>query len=382
MGLVRGDGVHDIGGDGGEERMQPPDFKQGFLLGIGGRAEVSDAAHDQAAGDALGCTGGCEVGERDLGDLVPGYPNAGVLVAFSVRILDRCPRVTRDRFNRALHQRALADGDADLRPGFHCGMDGRAAVVRGVGAQDEHPDRAWGSKPANSPKGVGDNPFRSLRRVRGALAQAGRDDDRGAAGRGHGRRCGVQSADAGVAERRTLFALAVDLHDRAVEVDQCEVVDPGEQWCPLGEGGEGGEEPGRGRVELANVAERERPQEALQRRRGVAVGERLTHGAVAQDRRVLDRVRARAHPRDQAHRLQVRVRAVVRQDRDMRRHQVQETRGISQRDQRDQPRGRDEIRVIECRADRGRGMRWLRLRDVPRSYRNGTLDKSCSPAFA
>ena len=92
------------------------------------------------------------------------------------------------------------------------------------------------------------------------------------------------------------------------------------------------------------------------------MNECLAHGAVAQspreqDRHVLDRVRARAHPRDQAHRLQVGVRALVRRDQDMRRHQVQETSGLSERNELDQSRRRDQVRVIECRTDRSRGVR-------------------------
>ncbi len=126
----------------------------------------------------------------------------------------------------------------DTAPCFQCGKDSRAAVVRGIGAQEDHPGRAGGPQAANGPEGVGDDPFRSLRRVRGALAQAGRDDHRGAAGSGGGRCCGVQSADTGVAERRTLLAMAVDLHDGVVEVDQCQVVDPGEQRRLRGERGE------------------------------------------------------------------------------------------------------------------------------------------------
>ncbi len=55
----------------------------------------------------------------------------------------------------------------------------------------------------------------------------------------------------------------MDLDDRVVEVDQREVVDPGEQRCLLGERGE---EPGRDRVEMADVAERQLPQEARHRR--------------------------------------------------------------------------------------------------------------------
>ena len=146
----------------------------------------------------------------------------------------------------------------------------------------------------------------------------------------------------------------MDLHDGVVEIDQCEFVDPGEQRRLRGERGK---EPGRDGVELADVAEGELPQEAAERRRGLAVGECLAHGAVAQDRHVLDRVRARAHPRHQAHRLQVRVRALVRRDRDMRSDQRRKARGLGERDERDQARGRDQVRVVECRTDRGRGMR-------------------------
>ena len=78
------------------------------------------------------------------------------------------------------------------------------------------------------------------------------------------------------------------------------------------------------------MAERELPQEAAARRRGVAVNECLAHGAVAQspreqDRHVLDRVRVRAHPGDQAHRLEVGVRALVRRDPDVRGDQCRKT---------------------------------------------------------
>ncbi len=84
---------------------------------------------------------------------------------------------------------------------------------------------------------------------------------------------------------------------------------------------------------LADVAERERTQEAPERRWGVAVGEGFAHGAVAlspreQDRHVPDRVRARAHAGGQAHRLQVGVLALVRRDRDMRGDQCRKAGGL------------------------------------------------------
>src|SRR5215208_3726410 len=60
-----------------------------------------------------------------------------------------------------------------------------------------------------------------------------------------------------------------------------------------------GQEPGRDRVELANVAEGERPQKRPQRRGGIRRGEHPTHPAVPQQPHVIDRVSTRHHPRDQ-----------------------------------------------------------------------------------
>ena len=63
VGFGRGDGVHLIFGDGGVERVEPPDGKERCLVGAGGCARVGDAARDEAAGDLLGCLGGREGGE-------------------------------------------------------------------------------------------------------------------------------------------------------------------------------------------------------------------------------------------------------------------------------------------------------------------------------
>ena len=101
--------------------------------------------------------------------------------------LFRVNRATGAEGVRALYQRVLADGDADLRPGFHYGKDSRAAVVRGVGAQDDHPGRARGSQPVDGPQGVGHDPAGAAGGTGGALAQAGPGDHRCAAGSGDGR---------------------------------------------------------------------------------------------------------------------------------------------------------------------------------------------------
>ncbi len=79
-----------------------------------------------------------------------------------------------------------------------------------------------------------------------------------------------------------------------------------------GEPGQRDQEPGRDRVELADVAEGERPQERPQRRRGVRTGEDPAHPAVPQQRHVIDRIRAGDHAADQRGDLQPGVRALVR----------------------------------------------------------------------
>ena len=63
------------------------------------------------------------------------------------------------------------------------------------------------------------------------------------------------------------------------------------------------------------------------------------------------------------HRVQVRVRAPVRLDLDMRGRLRR--RGLGGREQRDQARGRGQARVVEGRTDRGRAMGWSNLRNFP-----------------
>ena len=69
-----------------------------------------------------------------------------------------------------------------------------------------------------------------------------------------------------------------------------------------GEPGQRDQEPRGDRVELADVAEGERPQERAQRRGRVGPGEDPAHPAVPQQRHVVDRVRAGDHPRRPARR--------------------------------------------------------------------------------
>ena len=64
-------------------------------------------------------------------------------------------------------------------------------------------------------------------------------------------------------------------------------------------------------VELADMAEGERPQERPQRRGRVGAVEHPAHPAVPQQRHVIDAVGAGDHPRDQRGDLRPRVRALV-----------------------------------------------------------------------
>lgn len=145
----------------------------------------------------------------------------------------------------------------------------------------------------------------------------------------------------------------MDLHDRVVQVHHRDLVDPGQHRRPAGQRAQ---EAGRDRVELTDVTERERPQEAAQRAGRVAGVERAAHAPMAQQGHVIDRVGPRSHPRDQAHHLQVRVRALVRRHPHVRRDQARQARRLRQRNHRHQPSRPDQARVIERRTHRGTGM--------------------------
>ena len=60
----------------------------------------------------------------------------------------------------------------------------------------------------------------------------------------------------------------------------------------------------------------------------------------------MDRVRAIAHPGYQAYGSQVGVRALVRRDLDMRGDQRRKAGGFGERDEREEARGRDQVRVM------------------------------------
>ena len=124
----------------------------------------------------------------------------------------------------------------------------------------------------------------------------------------------------------------------------------------------------------------ETPQERAQRRGRVSAGEDPTHPAVAQQGHVIDGVRAGDHPHHQRGHLQPGVGALVGRNTQMLLGQLLQARGAGQRQHRNQPCARHEIRLIEGRRGHGAGVRELHLRDALRAGGKRTLDKPDSPS--
>ena len=92
--------------------------------------------------------------------------------------------------------------------------------------------------------------------------------------------------------------------------------------------------------------------------------EEPAHRAVPHQRHIIEAVRARGHPRHQGRHLQARVRPLVGRHREPVLRNGGQFRTLGEFDQRDQPRGRHEIRVIERHHPHRAGMRELLLRDA------------------
>jgi len=97
------------------------------------------------------------------------------------------------------------------------------------------------------------------------------------------------------------------------------------------------------------MTKRELAQERPQRRRCPDALEHAVHAAVAQQVHVLDRVRASDHPCHKRQQLQPRVRALATWHRQMLIGQLAQTSAGRQRGDRDKPRARHEIRLVEHR---------------------------------
>ena len=125
-------------------------------------------------------------------------------------------------------------------------------------------------------------------------------------GRGHGREQRVQALRPGVAAAGALLGVAVGLPHGVIDVEVGQLVGAEQQRSPRGQIGQ---QPGRDRVELPDVAEGERAQERAQRRRRPHPGEQPVHPAVPQQVHVVDGVRAGDHAGDQRGDLRLGVRA-------------------------------------------------------------------------
>src|SRR5665647_700566 len=105
------------------------------------------------------------------------------------------------------------------------------------------------------------------------------------------------------------------------------------------------------RVELADVAEGERPQERPQRRRCPARGQHPAHAAVTEQVHGVDGVRTGDHPRDQRRDLHAGVGPGRPRDPHVSSGQVVQPGPLGQGHDRDQPGARHQVRVIETRRD-------------------------------
>ena len=104
------------------------------------------------------------------------------------------------------------------------------------------------------------------------------------------------------------------------------------------------------KTRLARIKERKRAVlEARARARQVVVAPTQRHGGVRNDLQVIDAVRAGDHPHHQRGDLQPRVGALVGRDTEMGLREPVQPRGAGQREHRDQPGRRHQVRIVEPR---------------------------------
>ncbi|MGY2744146.1 hypothetical protein ACVWZ8_004541 [Arthrobacter sp. UYCu723] len=100
---------------------------------------------------------------------------------------------------------------------------------------------------------------------------------------------------------------------------------------------------------------------------------------MAQQSHIIDGIGAGNHPGDQGRDLQPRVGTEIVRQFQMLIDQFPEPGFPGQTHDRDQPRGRHEIRIIKSAGNSRLGMEKLHLRNAPLQGENGTLDKSYFP---
>jgi hypothetical protein len=155
--------------------------------------------------------------------------------------------------------------------------------------------------------------------------------------------------------------VAVNLDDGVVDIDQDRPVDLGQHRGVLTQAAQ--QSGGHG-VELRDMAEAEFPQERAQRRGRVRAVEQRAHGAMPQQRHVIDAVRAGDHPGDQRVHLAPGIGTLISGHAQMLVGQPCQAALIGQRHHWDQPGARHQIGVIEHRGPRRPHMRQSHLRDA------------------
>ncbi len=157
----------------------------------------------------------------------------------------------------------------------------------------------------------------------------------------------------------SLFADAVNRFDRVININHAPLREAGQQ------AGISGDQSGcRGcgdGFELADMAERERPQERAQSRRSPHSGEHFPHRAVTQDAHVVNAVRARDHAQHKRGHLQIAVRDTI--DFHTLASEIAKADPVHQLRRRHQPRRPDQILIIEARRNRRCGRRCSHLSD-------------------
>ena len=267
-------------------------------------------------------------------------------------------------------------------PAADRGADDGGPVERRVGPQQRLATRVRADQVGDGLEGVGDQPFRAARRPARSLPQPLRHDHRRRPRGGDRGQQRVQAADPGVAEPGALLGVPVDLDDRVVDVDQHRPCCRSPPASSGGPGGQAGQEPRGDRVELADMPEGERAQERTQRRRRVRAVEQpcpSRRAAAAPCHRCSRRRRPSRPPARPPSTRRWRPCRSARSDA----HRPTPQAGrVGQRQHRNQPSRRHQIRVIEHRSPRRAGVRKLHPRDALPGWSDWSRRKSQSPSTA
>jgi len=212
-------------------------------------------------------------------------------------------------------------------------------------------------------------------------AQPGRGDHRRGNRRADHRGQRVQAPDQqrfaldlGVPEPRALLAVPVDPFLHRVDAGERQGVRAGQQRrLP----GQFRQELPACLLQLGDVAPGITAQVRAQRGQGADPAEQDAHRAVPQHVHVIDAVRARGHPGDQAPDLQVRIDAAPAARRDVLRNEVRQAGALRQGHHRDQSGVRHEIRVVERCAGPREAMQQSHLQGV---LSNRVLEASQLPS--